>query len=71
MKITPEILASKFFWGEMRANLWGDNEDVAFNIHTNELFYHSCVDGNLKLYRRVKSVEDLEQALYDGFRIEL
>lgn len=47
-----------------KQNLFGDWEDIEFNNKTNELFYQNCVDGSVELYRRV---EDLEQALWDGF----
>lgn len=48
-------------------HLFGDWEDVEFNLKTKELSYFNCVNGRTKLYRVVKSLEDLEQALYDGF----
>jgi hypothetical protein len=50
-----------------KPHLYGDWEDIEFNSKTKELFYHSCVNGELTLYRKVKDVEDLKQALYDGF----
>lgn len=69
MKITFEQLSS-LHWGEMEPDLWGDNEDVAFHIYTNNLYFHNCINGELTLYRRVKDFEDLRQALYDEFKIE-
>jgi|TARA_R110000782_G_scaffold144871_2_gene237687 hypothetical protein len=48
-------------------NLFGDWEDIEYNNKTKELFYHSCIDGTLTLYRKVTDIEDLKQALYDGF----
>lgn len=48
-------------------HLFGDWEDIEFNIKTKELFYHDCVNGDIDLYRKVKDLEDLKQALYDGF----
>jgi hypothetical protein len=50
--------------------LFGDWENIEFNNKTNELFYHSCVDGSVELYRQVKDFEDLKQALYDGFNLD-
>lgn len=50
-----------------RQHLWGDWEDLEFNTRTNELFYHSCVDGELELCCRVTDFEHLKQAIYDGF----
>lgn len=47
--------------------IWGDWEDLEYNNKTHELFYHSCIDGTLTLYRKVKDGEDLKQAIYDGF----
>lgn len=52
---------------EVKDGIFSDWEDIQFNIKTKELFYHSCVDGSLTLYRRVKDLQDLKQALYDGF----
>jgi len=67
MNITEELLGEKLYWGRMDNNLFGDNEDVCFNIKTKELFYHSCVDGSLELYRKVRDWEDLQEALWFGF----
>lgn len=47
--------------------LWGDWEDIEYNNKTGELFYHSCIDGSLELYRKVIDITDLKQAIYDGF----
>lgn len=48
-------------------HIFSDIEDIWFNSKTKELFYHSCIDGTLTLYRKVKDLEDLKQALWDGF----
>lgn len=53
-----------------KSHLYGNWEDIEFNSKTNELFYHNCVDGSLSLYRKVNGLEDLKQALYDGFNFE-
>jgi hypothetical protein len=50
-----------------RPHLFGDWEDIEFNSKTKELFFHNCVNGELTLYRKVKDIDDLKQALYDGF----
>jgi hypothetical protein len=50
---------------------FGDYEDIEFWQKTNELFYHSSIDETLNLYRKVKDFEDLKQALYDGFKIDV
>jgi hypothetical protein len=42
-------------------------EDLVFNSKSKELFYHSCIDGELTLVRTVKDIEDLKMAIYDGF----
>lgn len=47
--------------------LWGDWEDIEFNNRSGELFYHNCVDGSTELYRKVTDIDDLKQAIYDGF----
>lgn len=47
--------------------IWGDYEDLEFNNKTGELFFHSCVNGDLDLYCKVKDIEGLKQAIYDGF----
>ena len=48
-------------------HLFGDWEDIEFNQITNELYWFDCVDGSTELYRKVKNLEYLKQALYDGF----
>jgi len=68
MKITKEQLNQVGLWQyPKQPHLFGEWEDIAFNQKTNELFYHSCVDGSLDLYRKVKDFEDLKEALYYGF----
>jgi hypothetical protein len=47
--------------------LWGDWEDIEYNNKTGELFYHSCIDGSIELYRKIIDINDLKQAIYDGF----
>lgn len=47
--------------------IWGDYEDLEFNNKTGELFFHNCVNGDLDLYCKVKDIEGLKQAIYDGF----
>lgn len=54
-----------------KPHLFGDWEDIEFNQKTNELFYHNCVDGSTELYRKVKDFEDLQEALWDGFKYEI
>jgi hypothetical protein len=46
---------------------FSDMEDLVFNSKSKELFYHSCIDGELTLVRTVKDIEDLKMAIYDGF----
>jgi len=50
-----------------KPHLFGDWEDIEYNNKTKELFYHNCVNGELTLYRKVTDIDDLKQALYDGF----
>lgn len=50
-----------------RPHIWGDWEDLEYNNKSGDLYYHNCVDGSLELYRKVTDVEDLKQAIYDGF----
>jgi hypothetical protein len=72
MKITNEELDSiGFIQYPDHPYLFGDYEDIEFNQKTNELFHHSSVNGSVKLYRKVKDFEDLKQALYDGFKIDI
>lgn len=72
MKITDEQLKSiGFRQYPKHPHLFGDYEDIEFNQKTNELYYHNCVDGSIELYRKVKDFEDLKQALYDGFNIDI
>jgi hypothetical protein len=47
--------------------LWGDWEDIEFNNRTGNLFYFNCIDGSTELYRKVIDIDDLKQAIYDGF----
>jgi hypothetical protein len=71
MKISKEQLEQvKLYQYPKKPYLFGDWEDLEFNQKTNELFYHSCVDGSVDLYRKVKDFEDLKQALYDGFGLD-
>ena len=71
MKITEEDLSEVGFYKyPKRSHLFGDWENIEFNQKTNELFYHSCVDGSVELYRKVINFEDLKQALYDGFDLD-
>lgn len=71
MKISKEQLESvELYQYPKEHHLFGDWEDIEFNQKTNELFYHSCVDGSTDLYRKVKDFEDLKQALYDGFGLD-
>lgn len=71
MKITKEQLEKlNLYQYPEQPHLFGDYEDKQFNQNTNELFYHSCVDGSLELYRKVNDIEDLKQALWDGFKFE-
>lgn len=72
MKITKQQLESiNLIQYLKQPHLFGDWEDIEFNQKTNELFYHSCVDGSLDLYRKVIDFEDLIQALYDGFGVKI
>lgn len=72
MKITNEQLESiGFIQYPKHPHLFGDYEDIEFNQKTNELYYHNCVDGSIDLYRKVNDFEDLKQALYDGFNIDV
>lgn len=50
-----------------RQHIWGDWENLEYNNKTGELFYHSCVDGELELCCRITDFEHLKQAIYDGF----
>lgn len=52
---------------EIRPNIFSDREDIEFNTKTKELFYFDCTNGQTTLYRKVKDLEDLKQALIDGF----
>ena len=71
MKINKEQLQEvNLYQYPEKHHLFGDWEDIEFNQKTNELFYHSCVDGSLDLYRKVKDFEDLKQALWDGFKLD-
>lgn len=71
MKITKEQLETvNLYPYREHSHLFGDYEDIEFNQKTNELFYHSCVDGSTELYRKVSDFEDLKQALYDGFKLK-
>lgn len=54
--------------GQNSKGLFTDMEDIVFNMKTKELFYHDCTNGELTLYRKVKDLEDLKQALWDGFK---
>jgi len=54
-----------------QSHIYGTWEDIEFNSKTKELFYHDCRDGSLELYRKVKDLEDLKQALYDGFGLKI
>lgn len=71
MKITKQQLEELQLYQYPNVKyLYGDYEDIEFNQATNELFYHSCVDGSVELYRKVKDFEDLKQALFDGFGLD-
>jgi hypothetical protein len=49
--------------------LWWDShrEDLQYNNKSGELFYYNCVDGSIELYRKVTDIDDLKQAIWDGF----
>lgn len=69
MKISKEQLESiNLHQYPKKQWLFGDWEGIEYNQKTNELFYFNCVDGSTELYRKVKDFEDLQQALWDGFR---
>lgn len=71
MKIAEEELSEVGLYKYPKhSNLFGDWETTEFNQKTNELFYFSCVDGDIELYRKVINFEDLKQALYDGFNLD-
>lgn len=51
MKITKQQLEELQLYQYPNVKyLYGDYEDIEFNQATNELFYHSCVDGSVELY---------------------
>jgi len=67
--ITPkQVEEIGLYQNSKQKHLFSDMEDIVFNLKTRELFYHSCVDGELTLAMdRIKTVDDLKQALYDCF----
>ena len=67
---TTELEEIGLFQYSTHPHLYGDYEDIEFNQKTSELFYHNCIDGRIELYRKVKGLEDLKQALYDGFKLD-
>ena len=68
MDITGEKLNELGLYYSSYNNYYHDNEDIAFKLPSKELFYMSCVDGSLELYRKVKDLEDLKEALWLGFK---
>jgi hypothetical protein len=62
-----EIIAIGLYEHPKKPHIFSDWEDIEYNNKSKELFYHNCVNGELTLYRKVTDIEDLKQALYDGF----
>ena len=47
--------------------LFSDMEDIVFNLAKKELYYHSCIDGELTIASYPKTIEDLKFDLFTYF----
>lgn len=47
--------------------LFSDNEELLLNTKSGNLYSINCVNNEQVLYRRVLNIEDLKNAIWDGF----